>query len=252
MIEKFDVMITPFHLKRTIHVYLPVNYTDSEERYPVLYMYDGHNLFNDEDATYGASWRMKEYLDYINGQIIIVGIECNHEGNERLNEFSPYDIEHLHFGHIEGKGEPLMDWVVHEFKPMIDYKYRTKPEREFTGIGGSSMGGLMAIYSVAKYNAYFSKAACLSSAISFCFRDILKTVEESSIDPNTKVYLDWGSNESRNKQALTYATSRNLEVAHLFDIQGASVYPRIIIGGEHNEQTWEKQVPTFMNYLFNI
>lgn len=252
MLEKFEVYITPFKLKRMIHVYLPVNYDKENKRYPVLYMYDGHNLFLDEDATYGASWRMAEYLNYIEGDLIVVGIECNHEGNERLNEFCPYEIHHQHFGDIHGRGEALMDWVVEEFKPMIDQKYRTRPEREYTGIGGSSMGGLMSIYTVARYNAYFSKAACLSSAISFCFNQTLETVEQSVIDPNTRVYLDWGSNESRNKKALAYATSRNLEVAHLFDLQGASVYPRIVVDGAHNEQTWEKQVPIFLHYLFDL
>lgn len=252
MIIKKEVQITPFHLDRMIHIYLPVNYENSNEKYPVLYMFDGHNLFYDEEATYGASWKMKEYLDFVEAKIIIVGIECNHEGTKRLDEFCPFDVEHLHFGKINGQGDLTLDWITQELKPMIDQEFRTLPDRLNTGIGGSSMGGLMAIYGVAKYNIYFSKAACLSSAISFCFKEILSAVDRSNIDNKTKVYLDWGSNESRNKQALTYATSRNLEISHSFDLKGASVYPNIVINGAHNEKTWEGVVPVFMKYLFDM
>lgn len=250
MIVKEEVVITPFKLPRTLHIYLPKHYDESDERYSVLYMYDGHNLFHDEDATYGKSWKMEEYLDFIEASIIVVGIECNHEGNERLNEFCPFDVDHLHFGRITGKGEVFMDWVVEELKPYIDKTYRTLTDREHTGIGGSSMGGLMALYSVARYNEYFSKAASLSPAVSFCFQEIINMIKQYKIAPDTKVYIDWGSDESRNKQALTYACSRNLEIAHLFSEQGASIYPRIIINGKHNESTWEQQVPIFIDYLF--
>ena len=63
MVEKFDIVITPLGLERTIHVYLPEDYYDSDEQYPVMYMFDGHNLFYDYDATYGKSWGLKEFLD---------------------------------------------------------------------------------------------------------------------------------------------------------------------------------------------
>ena len=105
MVEKFEVMITPFQCMRTIHVYLPDNYNESQEQYPVIYMFDGHNLFFDEDATYGKSWGLKDFLDNYDKKLIIVGIECNHEGHERLNEFSPYTYENSFFGFIEGKGQ---------------------------------------------------------------------------------------------------------------------------------------------------
>ena len=187
MVEKFEVMITPFQCMRTIHVYLPDNYNESQEQYPVIYMFDGHNLFFDEDATYGKSWGLKDFLDNYDKKLIIVGIECNHEGHERLNEFSPYTYKNSFFGFIEGKGQQLMDWVIQELKPIVDKKYRTYPFRECSAVGGSSMGGLMALYTVIKYNQYFSKAACLSSAISMCFLQLQEDLKNSWIDSDTKV-----------------------------------------------------------------
>lgn len=250
MIKKFDVYITPFHLTRKIHLYLPDDYDQSEERYPVIYMYDGHNLFFDHDATYGKSWGFKDYLDHEDKKFIVVGMECNHEGRQRLDEYSPYTVMNSYLGDIHGLGDIYMKWVVEELKPYIDAHYRTIPFRECTMIGGSSMGGLMALYSVVKYNQYFSKAACLSSAIGFCFDEIKKDILESQLNPDTRVYLDWGSDESRNKQALAYASARNLEVSHILNQKQVSTYPYLIINGQHNEATWEKQIPIFMHYLW--
>ena len=71
MVEKFEIMITPFQCMRTIHVYLPDNYNESQEQYPVMYMFDGHNLFFDEDATYGKSWGLKDFLDNYDKKLII-------------------------------------------------------------------------------------------------------------------------------------------------------------------------------------
>ena len=79
MVIKEMVHITPYHLDRMLHIYLPDDYEESEARYPVMYMYDGHNLFYNEDATYGKSWGLQEFMRQWENQLIIVGIECNHE-----------------------------------------------------------------------------------------------------------------------------------------------------------------------------
>ena len=84
MVENFSVHITPFDLERTVQVYLPDDWQTSRQKYPVLYMFDGHNLFFDQDATYGKSWGLKEFLDGWDKKIILVGVECNKEGDGRL------------------------------------------------------------------------------------------------------------------------------------------------------------------------
>ena len=250
MVQKFDVNLTPFGLSRTVHLYLPAGYEETEERYPVLYFYDGHNLFSDADATYGKSWGLGDYLDRCGKGFIAVGVECNHEGNGRLIEYYPFDGPV--FGAEQGLGDVYMRWVVEELKPYIDARCRTLPGRETTMIGGSSMGGLMAAYSVIRHNDIFSKAACLSSSISLCMPQLLRLLEESPIDPDTRVYLDWGSREAGNLEGLARMTDCNLTLAHRLAERGASVYPRIIPGGEHCEASWERQIPVFMSYLWGI
>ena len=94
MIKTWDIEI-PILSKglRKAYVYLPTSYEyDLDRKYPVVYMFDGHNLFSDEEATYGRSWRIADYLDYTDTQVIIAAVECNHEGDKRLSEYSPVDF----------------------------------------------------------------------------------------------------------------------------------------------------------------
>ena len=249
MLKKIQVQIPCFRLKRMIHIYLPHDYYQSKKRYPVMYMFDGHNLFHDEDATYGKSWGLKKYLDENQIPLIIVGIECNHNGTERLSEFSPYTFEDPEWGHIEGKGIAFMNWVVNDLKPWIDKKFRTKPNRKYTSVGGSSMGGLMSFYSITWHNKTFSKAACLSSSFHFCNQEVVKLCNEK-IQPETKVYMSWGSDEVDSKEQFTKECNYNLAVLRGLLKQTNQVYPNLIEGGRHCEADWEKEVPVYMEYLF--
>ncbi|MBR2654045.1 MAG: alpha/beta hydrolase, partial [Lachnospiraceae bacterium] len=90
MVIKRDFIYTPKGKSRMLHIWLPENYNESEDRYPVMYFFDGHNLFFNEDATFGKSWGLFEFLSDWPKDIIIVGIECGHDGDERLGEYSPY------------------------------------------------------------------------------------------------------------------------------------------------------------------
>ena len=149
MVIRFDVTIPPLtgEKKRKAYIYLPDFYNDDlTRRFPVLYMFDGHNVFFDADATYGKSWGMYDYLTKTAKPLIVVAVECNHEGNGRLREYSPFSHAGSSLGKIPGKGKAYMDWLVNTLKPQIDAKYRTLPDREHTILCGSSMGGLMALY----------------------------------------------------------------------------------------------------------
>ena len=249
MIVKENTYITPYGLDRTLHIYIPDDYYESDEHYPVMYMYDGHNLFLDQDATYGKSWGLEEYLKRSGLPMIIVGLECNHEGEMRLQEFWPYAFTDFHKEHQHGTGRVLMRWVVDELKPYIDSHYRTLPDRRHTGIGGSSMGGLMSVYTVTAHNDVFSRAACLSSSLNFCFKDLMNGIAKSGrLDPDTRIYLSWGSIEAGNR--LAEYTWGNLEVNHLLSQLGAETYPYLQKKGRHCEADWESQNEIYMPFLW--
>ena len=257
MLIKRDFLYTPKGKNRPLHIWLPDDYFRTGERYPVMYFFDGHNLFLDSDATYGKSWGLAEFLAGWDKKMIVVGVECGHEGQERLSEYLPYRANRgSHFDRFEPMGRDTMDWIVNEVKPFIDETYRTIPFRECTGIGGSSMGGLMALYAAACYNRWFSKAACVSSAVGFCMRPVMADLRRGSLSPDTRIWLSWGTREAwgiknpdrEDRSSKTYGW--NKRICDELQSRGVNVRRYCQGGGGHCEADWEKQVPEFMRYLW--
>lgn len=257
MVIKRDFTYSPKGRNRPLHIYLPDDYDRTDTRYPVMYFFDGHNLFFDRDATYGKSWGLKDFLDGWGKDMIVVGMECGHEGCERLSEYLPYPANKgSRFSSFAPLGDATMQWIVHEIKPMIDREYRTIPFRECTGIGGSSMGGLMALYGVVHYNELFSKGACVSSAIGFCMRPLMADLRRSAVSADTRVFLSWGTREAwglknpdrEDRSSKTYGWNRR--VCDQLRSTGAAVKLYCQVGGAHCEADWEKQIPAFMDFLW--
>jgi len=248
MVKKWDVTIPtlPGTGKRKAYICLPEGYRRRQRRYPVLYMFDGHNVFFDSDATYGKSWGMKEYMERAKKELIIVAVECNHKGNGRLREYSPFDFENETLGSIQGQGKLYMDWLVGTLKPYIDRTYRTLPDRAHTLIGGSSMGGLMALYGATVYNETFQRAACLSASLWVDQDQVLQMVAGAKVKSDTCIYMDYGSVEMYNHEA---SASSLIAVAQLLLSKHVDLTLRIIPGGTHSEASWEQQIPIFMECL---
>jgi len=256
MIIKRDFIYPVKGKSRPLHIWLPDGYPESGERYPVMYFFDGHNLFDDAEATYGKSWGMKDFLTGWAKKMIVVGVECGHEGHERLYEYLPYQAKMRRAPEGKALGEETFRWIIEEIKPMIDAEFRTYPFRECTAVGGSSMGGLMALYGIVHHNRWFSKGACVSSAIGFCMDQLMADMRKSEIDPDTRAYLSWGTKEAYGlKDATKEDTSsesylRNKEAAEYLRSRGARAKLYCQVGGGHCEADWEKQVPAFMNFLW--
>ena len=245
-VSKINIPTLPTEKPRRLYVYLPRGYGKSDERYPVLYMFDGHNVFYDSHATYGKSWGMKQYLEKTGKKLILVAVECNPEGFRRLNEYSPWDFTGRRIGFMEGLGKVTMDWFTKELKPMIDREYRTLPEREHTMIAGSSMGGLMSIYAAVEYNEYFSRAAALSPSLWVAPKKMADMIKSKKLSEPTMVYMDLGTAEV-GKYTEAYRAMFNT-AKHLSQ-SGASVAARMIPGAEHSEKYWEERIPVFFDYL---
>lgn len=248
MVIKENIYIEPFKLHRTLHIYVPEE-IQQNERFPVIYMFDGHNLFYDQDATYGKSWGLKDFLDTHKQKVIIVGIECNHEGNKRLCEFSPYSFKDRYFGKVTGMGKTTIDWICDTLKPYIDNKFPTKKEREYTGIAGSSMGGLMSVYGVAMRSDIFSMGICVSPFYNYVFKKLVEDISKKTIDSNTKVYLSWGNYEFRTKKQLANGTEKNLIITRIFSQKGVVVFPHMMVEGAHNEESWEKETMIWLSEM---
>lgn len=230
---------------RTAYYYLPVGYSEANEGYPVLYMFDGHNLFTDEEATFGKCWGMEEYLDKTETQVIVAAVECNHEGDERLSEYSPVSFD-FHGRHVVGRGKKYMDWLTGTFKPSVDARFNTLPDRARTFIAGSSMGGLMTLYALAKYGGVFGGGAALSPSLWVEGGSLPSFVGAAKFRKGTKIFTDYGTKEFKN-----HAPQLKLfgEAFSTLIQKGITVEARVVEGGTHCEASWEKEIPYFMKFL---
>lgn len=253
-IETFSLSIAPLSPSpRTVWVYLPDDYAYSSQTYPVLYMFDGHNLFDDELATYGRSWRLGRYLDRHRLPLLVVGIDCNHVGNGRLEEYCPvpldprrrldglYDANRLH-----PCGKKTAQWIVEVLMPYCRTHYRITSKRKDTAIAGSSMGGLMALYMAICYNAHFGKAACLSPTLDITTAPLLQKIRKASLSVDTRLFLSCGENEYSSKRALVQQMKRLLSVHNALAEKKVVPFLYLQPNGRHHEADWEKQIPLFL------
>ncbi len=253
MLLKQDFWFDSLGANRPLHIRVP---DEGEGPFPVMYLFDGHNLFRDEDATYGKCWGLDAFMSEWGKPMILVGIECGHVGDERLSEYLPYPAERAWLRGAQPMGDLTMQGILFEVKPYIDRVFRTIPFRECTGIGGSSMGGLMAAYAVLRYNRYFSKAAVLSPSLGAVTEDYWKELDETEIDPDTRVYLSWGTLEAgklknpwvEDRRSGMYRVCAG--TAERFRRKGAQAMTYCQIGGKHCEADWEKQNEIYMDWLW--
>ncbi|MFE7065108.1 alpha/beta hydrolase [Sutcliffiella sp. NPDC057660] len=254
MLEYFTVTITPFQSERRVSVLLPKNYHASEKRYPVLYMHDGQNLFLDEEASFGVSWGLKDYLEESDLEIIVVGIDCNHEGYERFNEYAPWKNEELGMRLFNdenltgGKGKEYIEYITHELKPRIDEKYRTNPDD--TAMAGSSMGGLISTYAGCKYPHIYKKIGSLSSAYWINQADIEAYIKESDLSGLERFYMDIGTKEDTSFINHQIYIESSQAVYELLKEKVEYVRFDVIEDAVHNEAAWRARLPEFLGYLY--
>ena len=177
-------------------VYLPPGYDDSERRYPVLYMQDGQNLFDPATAyVNGKDWRLGETLEALaeTGAIEpLVVVAISNAGVERVNEYAPtFDAARK----LGGRADRYLRLLTDELKPYVDSRYRTRPEPEWTGLGGSSMGALLSAWGGLARPDVFGKLALLSPSVWWDGERIVKAVESLPAKPPLTIWLDMGTRE---------------------------------------------------------
>ncbi len=253
MVKTFNIKFPAFTgvEKRRLYVYTPRSYNkEPEKRYPVLYMFDGHNVFFDSDAAFGKSWGLKEYLDANRVDLIVVALECNQNPDEaRMYEYAPFEITVPQDWNVEFRneyyGNETLRWFVRKLKPMIDANYRTLKSRKYTFLAGSSMGGLIAAYGVIKFNRYFSRGAALSPAFQISCGKMQETIYESNIAKNTILYMDYGTKDLD----LPLALDEFRDVNYALMEKGVLVTSRVILDGRHSEADWQRQLPYVIRTL---
>jgi predicted alpha/beta superfamily hydrolase len=232
--------IPQLNRKRRIWAYLPKSYATSTKKYPVIYMHDGQNLFNEQTAPFGE-WGIDEALDTLTRltgkEAIIIGIDNG--GDKRMTEYNPYD-----FRNGKGEGSQYVDFLATTLKPFIDKKFRTLKDSSHTFVAGSSMGGLISMYALVKYPNIFGGAGIFSPAF-WTAPAIYDEVAKADFGRAMKrFYFYAGGKESEamvpdmDKMISTVEKKGNYETRRLMNPLG-----------KHNEATWRKEFVDFYQFI---
>ena len=247
------VMHEAFHSEflpdeRAVRVWLPPGYDQADERYPVLYLHDGQNLFDPETAfKKGEHWRVGETAAALMAAgrippLIIVGID--NTGPQRLHEYTHTYDRRRGGGEADRYGQLL----VGELKPFIDREYRTQPDPSHTGIGGSSLGGLVSLYLALKYPDVFSRVAVMSPSVWWDRRAILRNVRDARPKPRVRMWVDIGTREGR-----YHVDNAQLLKAGLIKsgwVEGDDLHYEEVDGGVHSETAWAARFDRVLEFLF--
>ena len=234
-----------FDRNRKIWLYLPPDYNSSVKNYPVLYMHDGQNLF-DNATSFTGEWEVDETLNSLFSAgdygAIVVGIDNG--GGERLNEYSPWINPSLG----GGDGDDYMAFLANTLKPYIDANFRTRPEPAMNALIGSSMGGLISTYGICEFPGSFRKAGSMSPAYWFALTSLNSYINTSvSGLENHRIYFVAGTNES-STMVSNISTVRNNLLAK--GLTAANAFTKFDSFGTHTEGYWRGEFGALYQWLF--
>jgi predicted alpha/beta superfamily hydrolase len=245
--ERFHSQFLPDD--RDITVFVPDGYDDEpERRFPVLYLHDGQNLFDPDKAfKKGEHWRVGETATSLVSEgriepLIIVGI--SNVGVRRLNEYTPTPERGRGGAEADAYGRLLAD----ELKPFIDATFRTLDDPSYTGIGGSSLGGLVSLYLGLTRPDIFGRAAVLSPSVWWDRRAILRYVREAHPKPRLRLWVDIGTAEGKQHVANLRLLKAGLIKAGW--VEGDDLHYEEVVGATHSEAAWAERFGRVLEYLY--
>jgi predicted alpha/beta superfamily hydrolase len=235
---------------RAVQVYLPTQYMEQEERrFPVFYLHDGQNLFDGRTSYIpGRTWRAHETADRLNTEgliepVILVGIA--NTGLRRMAEYTP--TRDMRMG--GGEGGKYGRLLVEELKPWIDRTFRTRAGAEDTGVGGSSLGGLISLFLGWEYPSVFGKVAVMSPSVWWDHRSILSIVNQAGAKPDLRIWMDMGTAEGvRHVRDADLLEQVLLRRGWRLDVDLA--YEKAE-GAVHDEQAWAERFGDVLRFLFS-
>lgn len=230
---------------RKIWIYLPPDYDSSTKTYPVIYMEDGQNLFDNKTA-FAGEWQVDETLNtlFLQGDFGAIVIGIDNDGGERINEYCPWN--NTQYG--GGDGDKYMQFVAETLKPYVDANYRTRPSKEYNALIGSSLGALISNYGGVKYSATFSKIGSFSPAYWINATEFNNYITTSTADlSGTRIYFVAGSTESATMASDIETVKNNMQAKGL---TAANTLVKLDSYGQHNENYWKGEFSAAYKWLF--
>jgi len=234
--------------QRDLIVYMPPGYDDQPaRRFPVLYLHDGQNLFDGATSFIpGQDWHVGQTADHsiLTGAVaplIIVGM---YNTKARIREYTPTHVPRLG----GGRADRYAKFLIEEVKPFIERDYRTLSGPQHTGIGGSSLGGLVSLYLGLKHSQIFGKIAALSPSVWWNLYVIHRFARTATVEPRPRIWLDIGTREGP-RIVLEVERFREILLEKGWQLERDVHYERVE-GAEHNEAAWAQRVGPFLQFLY--
>jgi len=245
-----------FHNTRMLRVWLPSQYDavpNRSRQYPVLYLNDGQNLFDRATAFAGVEWEVDETADRLIREklippLIIVGID--NAQAERMKEFLPY--RSLQPPMLRPRGKYYPEFLIREVMPFLCERYRIARGPENTGLGGSSLGALISLYTVIKHPGMFGRLLLESPSLYISQRRVLKASRNCRAWPG-KIYIGIGSREAGREDKDRQVVDDVRELEHVLrkaDLNDQRLLVRVDEGGTHSEREWARRFPQALTFLF--
>jgi predicted alpha/beta superfamily hydrolase len=232
---------------RDLTVYLPPSYRKGTKRYPVLYLHDGQNVFNELTAFIKREWRADEAAEALAArghEVILVAI--SNIGSRRASEYLPFKTR---FNGYEARGEEYAAFVAKTVKPLIDARYRTLPGPTHTGIAGSSFGGIISLYTGLSYPNVFGFVGSFSPSLWVADHGMFHWVKEHPAPKGMRVWLDMGDHEGDMPGERLYMQEMTEHLGDELRGQGAQVRVQFGKDGWHNEDAWAQRFPTALEWF---
>lgn len=234
-------------------VYLPPGYQDHPgQRYPVLYLQDGQNVFDGATSFIpGQEWRVDETAEALirSGQIApLIVVAIYNDGKERVNEYTPTPDDTVHQG---GQAALYGKMLVEELKPLVDARYRTLTDAAHTGVGGASLGGLLALHLGLTYPEVFGRLAVLSPSLWWDQQEVIRRYEKLPHKLPLRIWLDTGTHEGKRPEAVTADARRMRDVLRKHGWrEGEDMAYLEAEGAEHNEKAWAARMDQVLRFLY--
>ena len=247
-----------FRNTRMLRVWLPPGYNGAEnqgQHYPVFYLHDGQNLFDPATAYSGVDWQVDEAADRLicEGKVppfIVVGIDNAQQ--DRPREYLPYRSFSFHPPILRPQGKQYPNFLLNELMPFVDQRYRIARGPENAGIGGSSLGAIISLYTVMDRPGVFGRLLLESPSLFISNRQLLKCSRAFRQWP-ARVFMAIGTREAgsddRDRQAVEDV--RKLEqVLRRAGLKEDRLRVKIEEGATHSETAWARRFPEGLTFLF--
>ena len=250
-----DLITTQFPLgdgSRTVRIWLPPSYdANRPEPYPIIFAFDGQNLFDQKTASFGKEWQLDETLTQLGAEYVVIGFDSPTRIIDRYREYSAFEWFHPTTGYIEAWGFETIDFLVDTLLPTLEQHYNISTKREQRTIMGSSMGGYLSLFAISYRPEIFHTALALSHATSDHYggERLRAYLSVTGFAKDAAIYIDMGDQEDTGRWGPDEWLHGHTTMIDTLKTTGVNFIHDIIRGGIHDETAWSQRFPDIFNRL---